>query len=172
MVRADRRVRLLRDAAARGRRHAPHLLPVGDRADQPRHLFLVSSDRGRTFTGSRLHEWDINACPMTSMSIAEQGARVLGAWETDGQVYFTDLAASAAARVPPHALVPAPEASTSCDRQGWPRADGVDRNGAVFFLSSSAPPLRPTTMEGRRSPGRSSGPTASRSALRQRRWRR
>ena len=54
---------------------------------------LTSNDRGRTFSGSRLHEWDINACPMTSMSIARHGARVLAAWETDGQVYFKDIAA-------------------------------------------------------------------------------
>jgi hypothetical protein len=58
---------------------------------------LLSSDRGRTFTGARLHEWDINACPMTSMSLAASGRRVLAAWETDGQVFFKDVAGSAAA---------------------------------------------------------------------------
>ena len=52
---------------------------------------LRSTDHGRTFRGERLHEWDINACPMTSMSIASYGPRVLAAWETDGQVFFRDL---------------------------------------------------------------------------------
>ena len=55
---------------------------------------LLSTDRGRTFTGARLHEWDINACPMTSMSLAASGKRVLAAWETDGQVFFKDLTGS------------------------------------------------------------------------------
>jgi hypothetical protein len=58
---------------------------------------LLSTDRGRTFTGARLHEWDINACPMTSMSLAVRGTRVLAAWETDGQVFFKDVAGSPAA---------------------------------------------------------------------------
>jgi hypothetical protein len=84
---------------------------------------LVSSDRGRTFTGSRLHEWDINACPMTSMSIASQGSRVLGAWETDGQVYFTDLAAKAAA--------PRAPAGTGSGRRKHPRL-AIDAEGRVL----------------------------------------
>jgi hypothetical protein len=49
---------------------------------------LVSRDRGQTFAGSRVHRWEIGACPMTSMSILG-GAATLRAWETDGQVYFT-----------------------------------------------------------------------------------
>jgi hypothetical protein len=51
---------------------------------------LFSRDRGQTFTGARVQGWEIGACPMTSMSIAE-GEHVLGAWETDGQVYFAAL---------------------------------------------------------------------------------
>ena len=48
---------------------------------------LVSRDRGRSFGSERVHEWEIGACPMSSMSIA--GRRpVLRAWETAGQVYF------------------------------------------------------------------------------------
>ena len=93
---------------------------------------LVSSDRGRTFTGSRLHEWDINACPMTSMSIAEQGARVLGAWETDGQVYFTDLAARGAA--------PRAPARTGAERRKHPRL-AIDKDGRVLMAwTETAPP--------------------------------
>jgi hypothetical protein len=52
---------------------------------------LSSSDHGRTFRGERLHEWNIAACPMTSMSLVSSGNRVVGAWETDGQVYFRDI---------------------------------------------------------------------------------
>jgi hypothetical protein len=91
---------------------------------------LVSSDRGRTFTGSRLHEWDINACPMTSMSIASQGPRVLGGWETDGQVYFTDLSASGAPRAP---------ARTGAGRRKHPRL-AIDKDGRVLMAWTEAVP--------------------------------
>jgi hypothetical protein len=96
---------------------------------------LVSSDGGRSFTGSRLHEWDINACPMTSMSIAAQGSYVLGAWETDGQVYFTDLATKGAA--------PRAPARTASERRKHPRL-AIDKDGRVLMAwtgtpSSSAP---------------------------------
>ena len=92
---------------------------------------LVSSDRGRTFTGSRLHEWDINACPMTSMSIASQGPRVLGGWETDGQVYFTDLSASGGA--------PRAPASTGAGRRKHPRL-AIDKDGRVLMAWTEAVP--------------------------------
>jgi hypothetical protein len=52
---------------------------------------LLSGDRGRPFRGSRVHEWNIGACPMSSMSLAETTRGVLGAWETAGQVYFGAL---------------------------------------------------------------------------------
>lgn len=53
---------------------------------------LTSHDQARSFEGYKLHSWDINACPMSSMSFAESAGRVEGAWETGGQVYFEDLA--------------------------------------------------------------------------------
>jgi hypothetical protein len=62
-----------------------------------RDIYLLSSnDSGRTFRGSRVHEWNLNACPMTSMSISAAGLRVLTAWETAGQVFVgaVDPAAS------------------------------------------------------------------------------
>lgn len=49
---------------------------------------LVSRDRGQTFAATRVHKWEIGACPMTSASIVT-GRTSLSAWETDGQVYFT-----------------------------------------------------------------------------------
>jgi hypothetical protein len=55
---------------------------------------LTSTDRGATFSGHKLHQWDINACPMSSMAFAEGSGRVEGAWETDGQVYFGNLTAA------------------------------------------------------------------------------
>ena len=54
-------------------------------------FLLTSNDRGQTFTGRKLHAWDINACPMTSMGFSEGAGTVFGAWETGGQVYFENL---------------------------------------------------------------------------------
>ena len=62
---------------------------------------LVSRDRGRTFTGGRLHSWELNACPMTSMSIAQLGTRIMRAWETEGDVYAAGILASKEFEAPP-----------------------------------------------------------------------
>ena len=60
--------------------------------DIHRDIFLLTSlDRGRSFTGRKLHTWEINACPMSSMSFGEGAGNVAGAWETGGQVYFENL---------------------------------------------------------------------------------
>jgi hypothetical protein len=57
-----------------------------------RDIYLLTSiDQGRKFQGSLLHKWDINACPMSSMDIAENGRTLVGAWETGGQVYWARL---------------------------------------------------------------------------------
>lgn len=52
---------------------------------------LVSRDAGRSFRGSLVDRWDINACPMSSMAFVAGGGQVVGAWETAGQVYFGSL---------------------------------------------------------------------------------
>jgi hypothetical protein len=66
---------------------------------------LQSTDRGRTFRGSRVQEWEINACPMTSMSLATIADTTLGAWETAGQVYFGRIDARTA-RIPESMAAP------------------------------------------------------------------
>ena len=48
---------------------------------------LRSSDRGRTFTAGKVDEWEIGACPMSSMAIVP-GDTPIYAWEHDGQVAF------------------------------------------------------------------------------------
>ncbi len=49
---------------------------------------LVSKDNGLTFRGSLVQDWNINACPMSSLSFAEGPSGVAAAWETENQVYF------------------------------------------------------------------------------------
>jgi len=60
---------------------------------------LESNDKGGTFRGSLVQPWTIGACPMSSMSFTAAGPRILGAWETAGQVYFGEID-RAATRVP------------------------------------------------------------------------
>jgi hypothetical protein len=55
----------------------------------------------RSFVGRKLHTWDINACPMSSMAFSEAVGKVDGAWETSGQVYFENLTKSNAIPVSP-----------------------------------------------------------------------
>jgi hypothetical protein len=52
---------------------------------------LSSSDRGKTFQGRLLQQWNINACPMSSMDFAENANSTVCAWETAGQVYWTTV---------------------------------------------------------------------------------
>jgi hypothetical protein len=52
---------------------------------------LFSRDRGDSFKGEKVHEWNVVGCPMSSEAFAEGPAGVLAAWETDGQVYFARI---------------------------------------------------------------------------------
>jgi hypothetical protein len=57
-----------------------------------RDIYLLrSSDAGHKFSVALLHPWSINACPMSSMAFLETGAGVLGAWETQAQVYLAPI---------------------------------------------------------------------------------
>jgi hypothetical protein len=49
---------------------------------------LASKDRGKSFAGSLVQRWEINACPMSSMSFAEASGNVFAAWETGGRVFY------------------------------------------------------------------------------------
>jgi hypothetical protein len=93
-----------------------------------RDIFLLqSTDRGRTFRGTRVQSWEIGACPMTSMSIASSASRVFGAWETAGQVYFGEIDAKSAS-IP--TTIPAPGVGGT---RKHPRL-AVNANGDVLFV--------------------------------------
>lgn len=67
-------------------------------------FILVSRDHAAGFRGGRLHPWQINACPMSSMAFAEGPGGVVGAWETQGQVYFANLDSDRPEQSPPVAV--------------------------------------------------------------------
>lgn len=50
---------------------------------------LHSKDAGKSFVGAKVHPWQIGACPMSSYSLAPNGEQVVGAWESDKQVFFS-----------------------------------------------------------------------------------
>jgi hypothetical protein len=53
---------------------------------------LTSTDKGKTFQTTDVDPWKINICPMSSEAFAQGPlGRVVGAWETKGQVYFADI---------------------------------------------------------------------------------
>jgi hypothetical protein len=52
---------------------------------------LTSRDGGAHFEGVTLHPWRLFACPMSSESLAEGPSSVTAAWETNGQVFFSQI---------------------------------------------------------------------------------
>ena len=89
-------------------------------------FFLSSRDRGATFSSTKLQDWHIGACPMSTFALAPVAGGVVAAWETAGRVQFatishqTNQAAS---------MVMAPATSKT---QKYP-ALAVDRQGRVLF---------------------------------------
>jgi hypothetical protein len=54
-----------------------------------RDIYLLhSSDRGATFHGSDISQWNIGACTMSMEHLAESPAGVLAAWEAMGNVFY------------------------------------------------------------------------------------
>jgi hypothetical protein len=52
---------------------------------------LSSRDGGATFAATRLQPWKLEACPMSTEALAEGPNAVTAAWDTAGQIYFTNV---------------------------------------------------------------------------------
>jgi hypothetical protein len=52
---------------------------------------LTSHDHGAHFEGRSVHPWKVEACPMSSASLAEGSSDVLAAWETMQEIYFARI---------------------------------------------------------------------------------
>jgi hypothetical protein len=60
-----------------------------------RDIWLLSStDGGRSFNGRLVSKWNIGACVMSAAYFAKTPEGLLGAWETEKQVYFGRVAES------------------------------------------------------------------------------
>jgi hypothetical protein len=56
-----------------------------------RGMYALYSEDGKNFASLQLDNWKIGTCPMSSEAIAEgPGSRVVGAWENEGQIFFSD----------------------------------------------------------------------------------
>jgi hypothetical protein len=53
---------------------------------------LTSKDRGLTFQGSNVSQWNIGACVMSSEAFVQTNNVTLAAWETEKQIYFGKVA--------------------------------------------------------------------------------
>lgn len=65
-----------------------------------RDAYLLRSADGRQFSSTRLQDWNIGACPMSTFSLAEGPHGVFAAWETNGQVQFRRVDEAAPAGAP------------------------------------------------------------------------
>lgn len=59
---------------------------------------LTSKDHAQTFASTKLHDWNIGACPMSMFELIDAGPDVLAAWETAGQVQFVRIVGETGAR--------------------------------------------------------------------------
>lgn len=76
-------------------RGALHLLYRAATNMTERGMFLLTStDKGGSFRGTRLDNWRLTACPMSSVTAANGDKQTMAAWENDGQVYFAAVDSS------------------------------------------------------------------------------
>jgi hypothetical protein len=52
---------------------------------------LVSHDGATSFTGTKIDEWNVGACVMSTQAFAEAPSAIYTAWETKGQVYMARI---------------------------------------------------------------------------------
>jgi hypothetical protein len=121
-------------------------------ANVHRDIYLIrSADLGKTFSVARLHPWETNACPMSSMAFTEATGEVLGAWETHAQVYFAPVSRGAAAPpvAPPGTNPKRKYPALARNRRGetllaWVEGSGWQRGGQLgwqIFDPSGKPSL-------------------------------
>jgi len=66
-----------------------HLLYRAATKNVDRDIYLLTSeDHGGHFQGTSVQPWRASICLMSSAALADSGAGILAAWETQGQVYF------------------------------------------------------------------------------------
>jgi hypothetical protein len=64
-------------------------------------FLLMSHDSAESFVGTKVDQWNVGACVMSTQAFAQGASAVYAAWETEGQVYVgrIDLSTGALTRV-------------------------------------------------------------------------
>lgn len=118
-------------------------------------MLLWSKDRGVTFSSVRVDPWKLEACPLSSFSVAEGPRGLLAAWETNGQIRHAMLTPGAAT-LPSIAAAPASgqrkHPAVAVNRRGeyivaWIENSGWARGGEVAW-QIYGPDGRPTRDHG------------------------
>jgi hypothetical protein len=103
---------------------------------------LTSADRGVSFRGEKIHDWEVAGCPMSTAALAEGEKCVLAAWESDGQVYYAPVGAGIGDRISP---ITAPGSTgerkhpvVASSKQGetilvWTEGMGWERGGTLAW---------------------------------------
>src|SRR5262245_36700599 len=105
-------------------------------------FLLVSEPGGESFRGTRVHDWKINACPMSSASISPGSQGAMLGWETEGQVYYARFDTATGKVLP--AVSPAggtgrrKHPAVAANARGetilvWTEGTGWQRGGAVAW---------------------------------------
>jgi len=132
-----------------------------------RDIYLLRSDgKGAKFTGERLDQWEIEACPMSAMSLGFAGDATIAAWEAKGgDIAFSIVGSTVRGRVvhgvekrkyPDVALAPDGHfLLTWIDGAGWKKGGRLgwqlfDPNGKAIGLPKTGPATdvwtKPTTV--------------------------
>ena len=120
-----------------------------------RDIYLFSAalpSTNPTFALTKLDEWQLNGCPMSSASIASFGDRAYGAWETRGQVFFARLDRTPGGRIVaapgPAGMRKHPRLAVGTSRllMCWTEGTGWNRGGGLAWqlLERSGTPIGPT----------------------------
>ena len=114
---------------------------------------VQSLDAGETFKGTSLQPWQINTCPMSSMSFCQgDDGAIVAAWETEGQVFLkrldpnTGLASKAIA--PPRAPRDRKHPALARNEHGetllaWTEGTAWEKEARWFGSSSTSTAGRP-----------------------------
>ena len=119
---------------------------------------LASSDHGQTFRAATVDRWNLNACPMSSATMAEGPSGVLAAWETQGQVYSALVAPKTLtideSASPPGEAGGRKHPAIACNPQGemllaWTEGTGWQKGGSLAWQLYDAE-RKPVGPEGRK----------------------
>ncbi len=103
-------------------------------------MLLTSTDKGKSFQLRTLDPWSLNACPMSSFSLADSAGVPVAAWETREQVFWAPLTVDGSPARPasaaPGGVGKSKHPVVLADGRGhllfaWTEGTGWQRGGAV-----------------------------------------